>query len=85
MLDVTPNEVVGKTFVELTHGDDRQRTQREFERLLTDISREGSWDATLIRKDGRPLRTHINATVLRDAEGKPFRTVAVILDITGRD
>jgi two-component system CheB/CheR fusion protein len=84
MLGFATDEILTRTFLELTDADDRSKTRQEFEQLLKGTTREGSWEAKLLRKDGRLLPTHINATLLRDADGKPFRTVAVILDITPR-
>ena len=37
-----------------------------------------------VRKDGKVLWVHVNATLLRDAAGRPERTMAVVEDISAR-
>jgi signal transduction histidine kinase len=48
-----------------------------------DVS-EFSMEKRLVCSDGRPIWIHENVTLMRDRDGHPKRTVAVILDITER-
>ena len=78
------NEMLGMSIRDITHPGDREEAWDHFHRLSRGETAEYSQEKRYIRKDGRVIWVNVNATVIRDAGGKPLRTVATIEDISGR-
>jgi PAS domain S-box-containing protein len=76
-------ELLGMTFLELTHPDDRRRDIERFRRMIHGED-DYSVEERYIRKDGSVAWVNVNATVVRDDSGRPVRTAATIQDITER-
>jgi len=55
-----------------------------FERLMADGVNEYSKEEQIRRKDGSLLWVHVTASLIRDAQDRPWRTLAVVQDITER-
>ncbi len=79
----SPEELLGMTFLEITHPDDRGQDLDRFRRM---VRGEGDYsvEKRYIRKDGRVAWVSVNATVVRDEGGRPVRTASTIQDITER-
>ena len=77
-------ELLGMTFAEITHHDDRQEDFERFRRMVRGEVPEYSAEKRYVDKDGRVVWVSVNARVLRNEIGQPLRTVAVIQDITER-
>jgi two-component system cell cycle sensor histidine kinase/response regulator CckA len=69
---------------EITHPEDRRRDWDLFQRVVKGEAPEYRLEKRYIRKDGSIAWVNVNMVVLRDAAGKPTRTVATIEDITER-
>jgi PAS domain S-box-containing protein len=78
------HELIGKDFEELVHPLDRERSRVEFNKMLSGDSLQFDTEKRLLRRDGTSIWVHVNATLLRDAQGKPLRTIAMIQDISAR-
>jgi PAS domain S-box-containing protein len=76
-------ELLGKTFLEITHPDDRDKDFEVFRRMISGEA-DYSVEKRYVRKDGRVAWVNVNATVVRDDGGRPVRTAATIQDITER-
>jgi PAS domain S-box-containing protein len=76
-------ELIGMSFLDLTHPEDRDNDAALFRRMLRGEV-EYSVEKRYVRKDGTVAWVNVNATAVRDAEGKPVSTVATIQDITER-
>jgi PAS domain S-box-containing protein len=76
-------ELLGMTFLQLTHPDDREGDLDRFGRM---VRGEGDYsvEKRYVRKDGSVAWVSVNATVVRDEDGRPLRTAATIQDITER-
>jgi len=77
-------ELCRMTFVDITHPDDRQRDLQGFEPVRSGTA--GSWqiEKRYTRKDGSIIWVEVAGNLLRDGNGRPLRTSAVIQDITER-
>ncbi len=84
LLGYSMAEVVGKTFVELTHPDDRAASWEGFSRMVRGEAVDYQMDKRMVRKDGAIIWIHVTCNMVRDGDGVPLRAVAVILDITDR-
>jgi PAS domain S-box-containing protein len=83
-LGYTPEEMVGKTFVELTHAPDVAVSSAYFGNAL--VSADGTYglEKRYVRKDGRVVWGRVAATLLRDQRGQPEHFIAVVEDIDER-
>ncbi|CAA9463181.1 MAG: diguanylate cyclase/phosphodiesterase (GGDEF & EAL domains) with PAS/PAC sensor(s) [uncultured Rubrobacteraceae bacterium] len=79
-----PGELLAKTFTEITHPEDQDRNYDEFRRMGRGETDEYETEKRYLRKDGAVIWVRLNATAIRDREGRPLRAVATIEDITGR-
>ncbi len=78
------DELLEKRVPELTHPDDRARDWELFQTVVSGEAPEYRLEKRYVRKDGTVAWVNVNMIVLRDADGKPTRTVGFIEDITER-
>jgi PAS domain S-box-containing protein len=77
-------ELLTKTYVGLTHPQDRRRDMNGLTRVLRDKTDSWSIEKRCIRKDGTVARVAVNGAVLRNETGQAVRILAMISDITAR-
>jgi two-component system, cell cycle sensor histidine kinase and response regulator CckA len=77
-------ELLKMRIPEITHAEDRQRDWDLFQGVVKGEVSEYQIEKRYIRKDGSIAWVNVNMVVLRDAAGRPTRTVATIEDITER-
>ncbi|MBN1976275.1 MAG: PAS domain S-box protein [Anaerolineae bacterium] len=76
-------ELLEKTALELIAPEDHEKAAANLEKTLTEgIVRNQEY--TLLRKDGSRFNGELNATVIKDAQGKPQAFIATVRDITQR-
>ena len=84
MLGYTPAELIGKPFPELTHPEDRQADWEKFSRFVGGEVKTYQAEKRYVHRDGHVFWVIVTANLVRNADGKPVRTVAVIHDISER-
>jgi PAS domain S-box-containing protein len=77
-------ELLAMTFTDITHPDDRAWSTRESNRMMTGEIPVYNAEKRYVRKDGQVIWVHIIATLIRDADGNPYRAAGVIQDVTQR-
>jgi len=77
-------ELLQMTFRELTHPDDRTDDGAAHVQLVSGEVSELVREKRYRRRDGSTVWVSINASIIRDAEGRPQRTLAAMHDITAR-
>ena len=77
-------ELLQMTVEELVHPDDWPADQERRQRLMAGQAPEYRMEKRYLRKDGRHVWVSVNMTLIRDATGRPFRTVATVEEITER-
>jgi PAS domain S-box-containing protein len=77
-------ELLGMTFPQITHPEDRERDLAYFRRLARGETKRESIEKRYIRKDGSVVWVQVTATMVRDGTGRPVRSVAVVQDISER-
>jgi PAS domain S-box-containing protein len=77
-------ELLSRTFVDITHADDVQRTRDYSARLIRGEIADYVYEKRYRRKDGTAVWSRSSVTLLRDASGEPQRFIGVIEDITHR-
>src|SRR5262249_9672864 len=75
-------ELLGMSFRDITHPDDRDGDERCFQKMLNEGLDHWFTAKRYVRKDGTVIHVEVNGTLLRDADGTPLRTLAVIKDVT---
>ncbi len=80
----SPQELAELTPADITYVEDRTFDNEAHQRLLRGDIKQHDREKRYRRKDGTIFWVHANATLLRDANGQPDRTMAVIQDITQR-
>jgi|GEM_PF-5253498 len=77
-------ELLTKTWAELTHPDDLAVDVAQFDRIVAGESEEYSMDKRFIRKDGSVTHAHIAARCVRLPDGSVDYFVALVQDINER-
>ena len=81
----TPEEIVTKSYQEVTHPDDLVAELEYARRLIAGEVESCSYEKRYIRKDGAFIWVNLTASVVRDEEtGEPYCFVAIIQDISAR-
>jgi len=81
MLGYEADELLDRSFREITHPDDVQASL-DFQQELLTTSRSRAYEKRYLRKDGSTLWVRITGTLLRDRSGLPQCSVALVYDIT---
>jgi len=77
-------ELFGKTFVEITHPDDRDEDVRRIDLAIREGKGHWNSEKRYFRKDGETIWVSVDGVLVRDDNGRPFRTMAIVQDITQR-
>jgi PAS domain S-box-containing protein len=81
MLGYDEQELLNRSFQEITHPDDVQASQ-DFQQELLTTSQSRVYEKRYLCKDGSTLWVRITGTFLRDDSGLPLCSVALVHDIT---
>ncbi|HUT11710.1 MAG TPA: PAS domain S-box protein [Thermoguttaceae bacterium] len=84
MLGYSENDLIGKTWTELTHPEDRQADETQFERVLARATNRYSIDKRFVCKDGRTIYTIHSVRCLRRSDGAVDCLLTLVQDITHR-
>ena len=84
MTGYTQEELLEKTFLELTHPDDREANRALYNELAAERSGSYVFDKRYRRKDGAYIWVRATVSVVKEAEGRPRMSVAHIQDMTER-
>lgn len=78
------NELMGMTYMDLTHPDDLEENLRRNNLLIEGKMHEHQMEKRFITKDGRELNTILKVSLMHDEDKKPAYLIAQILDITDK-
>lgn len=84
MLGYSQQELVQKTWDELTHPEDRPAEQLQFDRMLSGMIKGYSMDKRFLHKDGQTVDASLTVRCLRRCDGTVDCLVALVQDITRR-
>lgn len=84
MLGYSREEILTKTWSEMTHPDDLAADNAQFERLLAGEISQYRLEKRFVRKDGREIWTELSVGCVRKSDGTVDDVVAVLDDITER-
>ncbi|BAU49706.1 histidine kinase [Sulfurifustis variabilis] len=77
-------ELLSKTFLDLTHPDDRAATIALADEVMAGGATEWQLEKRYVRKDGSVRWAHCIGRLIRDEQGRPLHLIATIQDITER-
>ena len=75
-------ELTGRPIAEITHPQDRAADQEGFRQLIAREINVYTREKRYVRKDGGIVWVGVNVALVRDADGRPMHTVAMVTDIT---
>jgi PAS domain S-box-containing protein len=81
LLDYDEQELLQKSFEEITHADDREAS-RDFQQELLTTSQSRVYEKRYLSKYGSTVWVRITGTLVRDRSGSPQCSVALIHGIT---
>ena len=84
LLGYPDEELLGKTFQDITHPDDLSVDLDHFERILAGEMRTYQIEKRYIHKKGHVVWILLNVSMVQDDEGKPLYFVSQIQDISER-
>ena len=84
ILDRSRESLTGRLWQEFTHPDDLAGFIEARQALLDGRATSVSGEKRFLRHDGTAVWTNVTTSLLRDADGKPDRILAVIEDISER-
>jgi len=84
MTGYSHDELLARTFQDITHPDDLKPDLEQVQRVLTGELATYALEKRYVRKDGRVFWVNVTASIVRTAGGTPSYAVAVIEDITDR-
>ena len=82
MAGYSAEELLTKTYIGLTHPEDRQRSMSELAGVLRGEANAWCIEKRCVRKDGSPFWVSVDGAVLRDDSGRAVKIMAMISDIT---
>jgi PAS domain S-box-containing protein len=84
MTGYTADELVGKSFLEITHPEDRPDSSEMFNHLLRSSGANYCREKRCLRKDGSVIWVRVSVSLIRDVHASPKYTMSVVEDITER-
>jgi len=84
MLGYSADELLTMTFLDITHPEERSANAATLQPFLNGETGSYTIEKRYVRKNGSIMWGLLTATMIRDARGRPFRTISMIQDITER-
>ena len=75
-------ELAGKTWLEITHPDDREASAALHRRIVDGEINTYTVEKRYVRKDGETVYVNVSVEALRDIDGSIEHTIAFVQDIT---
>jgi PAS domain S-box-containing protein len=77
-------ELTARTFLEITHPEDRTGNERVYHELLEGSLPYYAYEKRYIRQDGGIVWVQSTISLVRDTDNQPIHTIGIIEDITAR-
>lgn len=84
MIGYSAEEILAKTFLDLTHPDDLAESVQRNERLLNGLAEHLSFEKRYLKKDGSSFLAQVWVSPLKDSNGNVVRIIGNIVDISER-
>ena len=80
----TPEALLQKTFADLTCPEDRAADLEQFQRMVAGEVSSYQAEKRYVRRDGQEIWVQVTTALIRDAAGRPARTIGVVHELTAR-
>jgi|GEM_PF-3202706 len=80
----TREELLAMKFSDITHPEDREKDLEKFRRLIRGEVADYTSEKRYLRKDGNSVWVQVDVSLVRDTQGRPLHTVAIVQDIDAR-
>jgi PAS domain S-box-containing protein len=77
-------ELLERTFLDLTHPEDRDRDEALSRPVRQGLADRWESEKRYVKPDSTIVWVHVVGRLILDAEGRPYRTIASIVDVTER-
>jgi PAS domain S-box-containing protein len=84
MLGYTEEELVGRSMIDLTHPEDREKSREESQRALRGEIPFFHLEKRYLKKNQESLWVDLSATTIHDQEGKVLYALGMVEDISAR-
>ncbi len=84
ILGYSEQELLSHTFQSITHPEDLRQNLDRIQALLAGTRVYDVFEKRYLRKDGRVVWAQVGVSVIRDEDGTPLHTLAMVQDITER-
>jgi two-component system cell cycle sensor histidine kinase/response regulator CckA len=84
MLDYTEQELLSRTFQDVTYPDDHPLGTEFVRRLVSGEIDHGHLEKRYLRRDGTPVWVVVSSTLIRDAQGNPLHFITHVQDVDQR-
>ena len=84
MLGYFESELIGRSVKDISHPDDRDKTDAGRERMRRGEVPSAQFEKRYVRKDGSVLWVNLTVALARNARGEPQHEIAILEDITER-
>ena len=84
LLGYTREELLQRSFIDVTHPDDREKTRDRAKQLLDGEITSSQLEKLCVGKDGQPVWVQATVSLLRDESGAPLNFIGQIEDIAER-
>ena len=84
LLGYTEQELLARTFRDITHPDDLDANLGQYQRLVRGEIKSYDVEKRYVHKDGHSIWVYLNCSVVQDDAGRPVHFVNYIRDITDR-
>ncbi|WP_276973680.1 bifunctional diguanylate cyclase/phosphodiesterase, partial [Ferrimicrobium acidiphilum] len=82
MLGYPAEELVGRSFLDITHPDDRPLNEDTIRRVVTGEDRWAEVDKRYLHRDGHVVYVHVTVSGVPGPDGVPIYLAAIVQDIT---
>ncbi|MBS0336154.1 MAG: diguanylate cyclase [Proteobacteria bacterium] len=80
----TPEELLERTFTDITHPEDRSLSPAQLQELLDGRRDTYQIEKRYVHKQGHAVWVQANVSLVRNAEGKPLHLISQIIDVSER-
>jgi diguanylate cyclase (GGDEF)-like protein/PAS domain S-box-containing protein len=84
MIGFNKAELLGKSFIEIIHPDDRNEIRENFADLFSGDKNGYQLERRYLHKDGKTVWCDISVSLIKDVEGHPHHAIVQAKDITSR-
>lgn len=84
MFDQTPEDLIGRSIIEVTHPEDRYKSRDFLHKALSGVASAGRFEKRYLTASGGHFVGLVSSSLIRDQEGRPLYFISHLSDLTRR-